>query len=155
MGEILSVSGCQAQLAYLGCAPFKGQVPEWSHGLAWKACVAAMSPRVRIPPCPPSPDPSSLGSGDGVSGGRQSLRKRSEGGFEFGKPSVTAAFSRCPAGHPNWIGRSGAQAIPPCPPSLKASQSLRFERPDPNRPVLSGGFQVWSACARRGRRSVA
>ena len=31
----------------------QGQVPEWSIGHAWKACVAATSPRVRIPPCPP------------------------------------------------------------------------------------------------------
>ncbi len=32
----------------------KGQVPEWFNGHAWKACVPAMVPRVRISPCPPS-----------------------------------------------------------------------------------------------------
>ena len=31
----------------------QGQVSEWSNEHAWKACVAAMLPRVRIPPCPP------------------------------------------------------------------------------------------------------
>ena len=33
--------------------PLQGQVSEWSNEHAWKACVAATSPRVRIPPCPP------------------------------------------------------------------------------------------------------
>ena len=30
-----------------------GQMAEWSNAHAWKACEAAMSPRVRIPLCPP------------------------------------------------------------------------------------------------------
>jgi hypothetical protein len=30
-----------------------GQMSEWSNEHAWKACVAAMLPRVRIPLCPP------------------------------------------------------------------------------------------------------
>jgi hypothetical protein len=30
-----------------------GEVPEWLNGLAWKACVHASVPRVRIPPSPP------------------------------------------------------------------------------------------------------
>ena len=29
-----------------------GQVPEWSIGHAWRACVLVTVPRVRIPPCP-------------------------------------------------------------------------------------------------------
>lgn len=31
-----------------------GQVSEWSNEHAWKVCVLATVPRVRIPPCPPS-----------------------------------------------------------------------------------------------------
>ena len=31
-----------------------GQVSEWSNEHAWKVCVLATGPRVRIPPCPPS-----------------------------------------------------------------------------------------------------
>lgn len=30
-----------------------GQVSEWSNEHAWKVCVLATVPRVRIPPCPP------------------------------------------------------------------------------------------------------
>ena len=30
-----------------------GQMAEWSNAHAWKACDAAMYPRVRIPLCPP------------------------------------------------------------------------------------------------------
>ena len=37
------------------CAlPKHGQVSEWSNEHAWKVCVQATVPRVRIPPCPPS-----------------------------------------------------------------------------------------------------
>ena len=43
----------------------QGQLAEWSNAHAWKACEAAMSPRVRIPPCPPL-DPSSVHLGWGL-----------------------------------------------------------------------------------------
>ena len=61
---------CHRPLVSVASAPVDytlfGQVAEWSNAHAWKACEAEMSPRVRIPPCPPSPPPSMLGGGDGV-----------------------------------------------------------------------------------------
>src|SRR5687768_15571507 len=35
------------------CTPIRGEVPERPNGHAWKACVLARVPRVRIPPSPP------------------------------------------------------------------------------------------------------
>lgn len=40
-------------LSYL-TRSINGQVSEWSNEHAWKVCVLATVPRVRIPPCPPS-----------------------------------------------------------------------------------------------------
>ena len=40
-------------LSYL-TQSINGQVSEWSNEHAWKVCVLATVPRVRIPPCPPS-----------------------------------------------------------------------------------------------------
>ena len=42
----------QSRLSY-GC----GEVREWSNRHAWKACVSAMGPWVRIPPSPPYSKP--------------------------------------------------------------------------------------------------
>lgn len=39
-------------LSYL-TQSINGQVSEWSNEHAWKVCVLATVPRVRIPPCPP------------------------------------------------------------------------------------------------------
>src|SRR6478736_2663928 len=36
------------------CENRRGEVREWSNRHAWKACVPAMGPWVRIPPSPPS-----------------------------------------------------------------------------------------------------
>ena len=40
--------------AFLSSTISNGQVSEWSNEHAWKVCVLATVPRVRIPPCPPS-----------------------------------------------------------------------------------------------------
>lgn len=40
-------------LSYL-TQSINGQVSEWSNEHAWKVCVLATVPRVRIPPCPPA-----------------------------------------------------------------------------------------------------
>jgi hypothetical protein len=43
-----------ALIGYVQRFAFLGEVPEWSIGHAWKACVLAREPRVRIPPSPPA-----------------------------------------------------------------------------------------------------
>ena len=71
-----TLSGCQGVICFVASAPRQtdtllGQMAEWSNAHAWKACEAAMSPRVRIPLCPPDPRPSLLVWGLAFQEGRE------------------------------------------------------------------------------------
>ena len=49
---------CRTKTCVIRCVPLKssdrGEVREWTNRHAWKACVSATGPWVRIPPSPPS-----------------------------------------------------------------------------------------------------
>ena len=48
---------CRTKTCVIRCVPLKssdrGEVREWTNRHAWKACVSATGPWVRIPPSPP------------------------------------------------------------------------------------------------------
>ena len=116
---------------------------EWSNEHAWKACVAEMLPRVRIPLCPPSPQPCQQGWGDGVSGRVETPLSAAKQGLtapfcEFAKLLIYPRSADCRdgakcsqstvrrselsitpksgGGFRNRHGRNGVESIPLCPP---------------------------------------
>ena len=113
---------CRPPTCVIRCLPLKssdrGEVREWTNRHAWKACVSATGPWVRIPPSPPSNVPCKIGKACESNSHCQVRRWDSNEGGSRGRHSPAWGDTR---GQARSVGaRTRDSECSPSPPSVSA-----------------------------------